>query len=92
MGYHLMQPRFPLGEVFATSGALELGEDLTTYLRRHHCGDWGDLDDEDKQTNEDALAAGSRILSCYVTESGERLYVITEWDRSRTTVLLASEY
>jgi hypothetical protein len=92
MGYHIMQPRFPLGAVFATSGAMELGEDLTPYLRRHHCGDWGVLDDEDKQTNEDALAAGSRILSCYVTERGERLYVITEADRSRTTVLLPSEY
>ena len=92
MGYHIMQPRFPLGEVFATSGAMELEEDLTPYIRRHHCGDWGDLDAEDKQTNEDALEAGSRILSCYVTPFGERLYVITEWDRSRTTVLLASEY
>ena len=92
MGYNLMQPRFHLGAVYATSGAMELGEDLTPYIRRHHCGDWGDLGDEDKQTNEDALAAGSRILSCYVTEGGERLYVITEADRSRTTILLCSEY
>ena len=92
MGYHIMQPRFPLGEVFATSGAMELGEDFTPCIRRHHCGDWGVLDDEEKQTNEDAPAAGSRILSCYVTGSGERLNVITEADRSRTTVLLASEY
>ena len=92
MGYHIMQPRFPLGDVFATSGAMGLGEDLTPFLYRHHCGDWSVLDDEDKQTNEDALEAGSRILSCYVTESGGRLYVITEADRSRTTILLASEY
>ena len=92
MGFRLMQPRFNLGAVYATPGALDLGEDLADYLRRHHCGDWGELDAEDRQTNEDALMAGSRILSCYVTASGERLYVITEWDRSRTTVLLASEY
>ena len=64
MGYNLMQPRFHLGAVYATSGAMDLGEDLTPYIRRHHCGDWGVLDDEDKQTNEDALEAGSRILSC----------------------------
>lgn len=92
MGYHIMQPRFPLGDVFATSGAMALDEDLTPYLRRHHCGDWGVLDDEDKQTNEDALAAGSRLLSCYRLGAGDRIYIITEADRSRTTVLLPSEY
>ena len=63
------------------------------YLRRHHCGDWGDeLGTEDKQANEDALAVGTRLLSCYRTTGGDRLYIITEHDRSRTTVLLPSEY
>jgi hypothetical protein len=42
MGFRLMQPRFPLGKVYATPGAIALGVDLTAYLRRHHCGDWGD--------------------------------------------------
>ena len=71
---------------------MALGEDLTAYIRRHHCGDWGDLDDEDKQTNEDALAVRQPHPQLLQTQSGERLYVITEWDRSRTTILLASEY
>ena len=92
MGFRIMKPRFDLGAVYATSGAMALGEDLTTYLRRHHCGDWGDLDAEDQQHNEDALAGSMRLLSAYQTQSGERLYIITEWDRSRTTILLASEY
>ena len=92
MGFRIMKPRFEIGAVYATSGALALEEELTLYLRRHHCGDWGDLDAEDQQHNEDALASQSRLLSAYQTSSGERLYIITEWDRSRTTILLASEY
>ena len=43
MGIHLMQPRFPLGRTYATPGALALDVDLSSYLRRHHCGDWGKL-------------------------------------------------
>ena len=96
MGFHIMKPRFDLGAVYATSGAMVLGSRLpggiTSYLRRHHCGDWGDLDAEDQQHNEDALAGSMRLLSAYQTQSGERLYIITEWDRLRTTILLASEY
>ncbi len=46
MAYRLMEPRFPLGEIVATPGALGLGVDLKAHLRRHHCGDWGDLDEE----------------------------------------------
>ncbi len=92
MGFRIMKPRFDLGAVYATSGAMALGEDLTSYLRRHHCGDWGDLDAEDQRHNEDALAGSMRLLSAYQTPSGERLYIITEWDRSRTTILLALEY
>ena len=92
MGFRIMKPRFDLGAVYATSGALALREDLSSYLRRHHRGDWGDLDAEDQQHNEDALAGSMRLLSAYNTPSGERLYIITEWDRSRTTIMFASEY
>ncbi len=92
MGFRIMTPRFDLGAVYATSGAMALEEDLSSYLRRHHCGDWGDLDAEDQQHNEDALAGSMRLLSAYNTPSGERLYIISEWDRSQTTILLASEY
>ena len=63
--------------------------DLARYLRRHHCGDWGEeLCAEDQQANEDALHHGTRLLSCYRTPAGDRLYIITEWDRSMTTILL----
>ena len=62
MPYQLMQPRFPLGKIYATPGALALDVDLTKYLRRHHCGDWGDeLCAEDKQANEHSLKDGTRL-------------------------------
>lgn len=92
MAYHLMEPRFPLGKIVATPGALGLGFDLNIYMRRHHCGDWGDLCDEDKQANEEALAEGFRLLSCYQVGGGKRIYIITEAGRGVTTVLLPEEY
>ena len=93
MGIHLFKPLFPLGQTFATPGVLSLGVDLAAYLRRHHCGDWGEeLCAEDKQANEDALKQGDRILSCYNVGGGTRIYIITEWDRSVTTLLLPDEY
>jgi len=91
----LTKPRFPLGRTCATAAVSQWAEkhgiDLTDYLRRHHCGDWGDLDDEDKQANEDALRNGARILSCYRLKN-QKIYCITEADRSMTTLLFASEY
>ena len=67
--------------------------DLSAYLRRHHCGDWGEeLCAEDKQANEDALVQGTRLLSCYRTASGDRLYTITDASRDVTTLLLPEEY
>jgi hypothetical protein len=93
MPYEIMKPRFPVGMTYATPGALALNVDLTRYLHRHHCGDWGDeLCAEDKAANEQALKDGSRLLSCYRTPAGDRLYIITEWDRSTTTIMLPSEY
>jgi len=92
MGFHLMTPRFPLGRTVATPGALALGIDLASYMRRHHCGDWGDLEAGDKQANEEALNDGTRILSCYQVGGGERIYIITEADRSSTCILRPEEY
>jgi len=92
MAYRLMTPRFPLGRTVATPGALALGIDLASYMRRHHCGDWGDLDAEDKRRNEEALNDGTRLLSCYHVGNGRRIYIITEWDRGTTTLLLPEEY
>lgn len=93
MGIYHVKPLFSLGKICATQGAAALEIDLGRYLLRHHCGDWGEeLDAEDQQANEAALREGQRILSCYVTPGGTRLYVITEADRSVTTVMLAEEY
>ena len=61
MGISMMQPRFQVGKVFATPGAIALGVDLAAYLRRHHCGDWGEeLCEDDKQANEDAMELGGQ--------------------------------
>lgn len=92
MAYRLMEPRFPLGTTVATPAAMALGIDLASYMRRHHCGDWGDLCDEDKQANEEALKLGLRILSHYKLGGGRRIYIITEADRSSTCILLPEQY
>ena len=60
--------------------------------RRHIVGDWGECCEEDKQANEDALAQGERLLSVYRTSKDEKIWVITEADRSSTCVLLPEEY
>ena len=85
---------FPPGQIVATPGALELTEQgvfLDTYLKRHLRGDWGDLGEEDKAENEFSLNAGYRLLSAYTTPAG-RLWIITEADRSVTTLLTPDEY
>ena len=87
---------FPPGQLMATPGVLALSErdniNLVQYLNRHVCGDWGDLCAEDKHANNLALEIGGRILSAYNMPAGERLWVITEADRSATTILLPEEY
>ena len=88
--------RFPLGRVVATPGALralEHAEQLPAeFLDRHVNGDWGEMPDEDKQENEFSVALGFRIVSAYTTSAGEKIWIITEADRSYTTLLLPSEY
>lgn len=89
------KPLFSLGNIYLTPGAIEvLNEnrlDVTALLRRHVSGDWGDLDSEDKQMNDDAINCGARIFSAYGV-GREKLWVITEADRSATTVLRPDEY
>lgn len=90
-------PLFELGRVVATPGTLELlagiGRDPLELINRHMRGDWGDLDQEDIDANERSLNCGSRLFSSYnVDGHGTKVWVITEWDRSYTTVLLPSEY
>ena len=82
---------FSSGEILATPGALGLGVDLMPYLFRHLTGDWGDVDEFDKQQNDLAVKDGSRVLSAYQTPVG-KLWLITECDRSATTFLLPDEY
>jgi hypothetical protein len=86
--------RIPLGQVVATPGALEQvpAVELFTALRRHAQGDWGDVNDTDRSANDRAVQRGERILSAYSTANGLRFWVITEADRSATTILLPSEY
>jgi hypothetical protein len=71
----------------------EAGQTPAEFLDRHVEGDWGDaLDDEDKQENEFSVEHGLRILSAYTARSGEKIWIITEADRSLTTILLPHEY
>jgi hypothetical protein len=88
--------RFLLRKVVATPGALQVfaatGQSPVELLHRHANGDWGDLDDEDKRENEFSLYHGFRIFSSYILSSGDKLWVITEADRSVTTLLLPDEY
>ena len=87
---------FPLGQVVATQGALralEHAEQMPhAFLDQHVHGAWGDLCEEDWEANERALREGLRLLSVYYTSAGEKIYIITEWDRSVTTLLLPEDY
>lgn len=85
--------RFPLGQTVITANAhLKLTDDeVLVALARHASGDWGDLGPEDKQTNADALRRGGRLFSAYGS-GPQRFWVITECDRSVTTVLMPADY
>lgn len=87
---------FALGRILATPGALDACQeaevDPLSYLTRHVAGDWGDLGEEDKAANDAALTTGARIFSAYTLPTTERLWIITEADRSATTLLLPIEY
>jgi hypothetical protein len=91
-----MTPTFPLGQVVATPGALsalaEAGQTPLEFIARHATGDWGDLGEEDRRENERSLRDGCRLLSAYRLQDGTKIWVITEADRSSTTLLLPEEY
>ena len=90
-----MTAPLPLGRVLATPGAvkllMEIGEDPFGYIARHAAGDWGELCAFDRRQNEIALREGYRVLSSYEVPAG-RVWIITEADRSVTTILLPEEY
>jgi hypothetical protein len=85
---------FPLGVIGVTPDALRAAEapDLVRGLERHASADWGDVCEEDRQENEFALREGLRLFSVYHDRNGVKFWVITEADRSATTVLLPENY
>jgi hypothetical protein len=89
-------PLFPLGRVLATPRALAVLEDHgitpASLLGRHGRGDWGEVCEEDAQANRDALREGLRLLSSYRLADGVKVWIITEADRSATTLLLPDDY
>jgi len=86
-------PKVPLGRIVATPRALEFlsHEVIMAGLRRHEAGDWGELPPEDREANDRALMEGTRILSAYPSR-GLKFWIITEADRSVTTVLIPQDY
>lgn len=90
------KPLFCLGQTVATPAAFEAllasCESPAVFLDRHMRGDWGEVCEEDRESNDQAVTHGERILSAYITKQGSKLWVITEADRSVTTFLLPEEY
>lgn len=90
------KPLFQMGQLVMTRGAgkalEEAGQTPIEFLKRHVCGDWGEVCKEDKEENELSLREGFRLLSAYKLQTGVKVWVITEADRSATTLLLPDEY
>ncbi len=90
------KPLFALGQVVATPGALAAMTQLDiaplALIHRHVTGDWGDLGAEDQQENRLALRSDLRIFSSYRISASVKIWIITEADRSSTTLLLPNEY
>lgn len=89
-------PLFNPGQIVMTHGAAETLErhevNPFSLILRHLVGDWGDLDEEDKAENDRALIYGDRLFSSYKLDEQEKIWCITEWDRSATTLLRPDEY
>ena len=85
---------FRLGRIVATPNALQslTQDDILLGIQRHQAGDWGNLTDDDRAANDSALVQGGRILSAYEAVNGTKFWLITEADRSRTTILLPEDY
>ena len=92
----MARARFELGQTVATPGALaafrRTGDTPLPYLARHANGNWGELDEKDKAENDFSVENGFRILSAYRLADDTRIWIITEADRSVTTILLPEEY
>jgi hypothetical protein len=90
------KPLFDLGQLVATPGALaaleKSGQSPMDFLSRHVTGDWGEIPEEDRKENQFSLEKGFRLMSSYKTTAQDILWVITESNRTHTTLLLPSEY
>jgi hypothetical protein len=86
--------KFRLGHIVATANALGVlsQEDIHAAIQRHQAGEWGDVPEEDRQENELSLLQGHRLLSRYSSAKGVKFWIITEADRSSTTLLLPEDY
>jgi hypothetical protein len=96
LGAAMNLARFHLGRTVATPGALSALEEAADspgiFIKRHVTGDWGELDDQDRQENEFSVEHGFWLLSSYTLSNGGRIWIITEADRGSTALLLPSEY
>ena len=96
----MQEGKFESGKLTATAAVHERMEKDKRFshfaifsLYRHLNGDWGDLEQEDKDVNEEALSSGDRLFSAYIYKpTNEKIWIITEWDRSATTILFPSDY
>jgi hypothetical protein len=86
--------KFQLGQIVATPNALNhlTQDDIRSGIIRHQSGDWGDLDADDRKENDLSLERGTRLLSAYLASNGTKFWIITEADKSSTTVLLPEDY
>ena len=85
---------FRLGQIVATPNALSKlsQDDILRGIKRHQSGDWGDVDTHDREANDSALTGGTRLFSVYHSARGLKFWIITEADRSVTTVLMPEDY
>ncbi len=90
----MIQGKFPCGRLLATPGVLAAVSriEINRAIGRHLRGDWGILCESDKRLNDHAVKSGDRLLSAYEDRNGRKFWIITEADRSATTVLLPEEY
>jgi hypothetical protein len=89
-----MKVHLELGSCVITPGAREALSDreIITALERHQSGDWGEVCKDDWVTNNLAIKRGERVLSAYIGADGNTFWIITEADRSHTTILLPEDY
>lgn len=94
MKYPIISVPFDLGQTVATPHVLEAvpKAEIFAALQRHQSCDWGDLCPQDKWSNDKAVKNGDQLLSVYHSRNGIKFWIVTEWDRSVTTVLLPEDY